>query len=175
MKRAAVFRVCPPTVLGYVRVVLRVVVSEMGKSEGVWVKSEFCGKSKNLWGKKMYHGGGPTQARMPSPARGRMCFGIFPTDSTGPNGEDEDGRAAAGGESGGGCGVVGCGGEAVCIVRYRINSDLNLSSDPKGKQWTLHPCTEKCCSEGRAEGAEPIGWPGTCPHGGESPALNTMR
>ena len=56
MKRAAGFMVCPPSILGKVRVFVRAVIVEMGKNKGgTGGKVSFVGKVKNAGGKEMHH------------------------------------------------------------------------------------------------------------------------
>ena len=56
LKCAAAFRVCPPSVLGWGRVFVKAVVTEMGKKRGGSGKKViFAGKSEKLWEKKMHH------------------------------------------------------------------------------------------------------------------------
>ena len=62
VKRAAAFRVCPPSVIGYVRVFLRALSTEMGKKRGgSGEKVIFVGKKGKTLGEKMHHATGATE------------------------------------------------------------------------------------------------------------------
>ena len=53
MKRAAAYRVCSPSVLGYISVFVRAVFTQMGKKScGFWGKSHFCRRKVKNGGEK---------------------------------------------------------------------------------------------------------------------------